>query len=161
MALTGEDWLAQTVEETLEPDLPICDTHHHFWVSRPEPPAYQRYLLPELAADVGSGHNVRSTVFIEVRCEYRRDGPEEMRPVGEVEYIETIADEAATGSHGPTKAAAAIMGHADLKLGDAVRPALEAMVAASPRPVPGRPAFDGMGCQPGVGAARYSGRPFH
>ncbi len=132
MVTKGEDWLAQTVEETLEPDLPICDTHHHFWVSRPEPPAYQRYLLPELTADVTSGHNVTSTVFIEVRCEYRRDGPEAMRPVGEVEYIETIAAEAATGSHGPTKAAAAIIGHADLKLGDAVRPVLEAMVAASP-----------------------------
>ena len=132
MVLKGEEWLAQTVEETLEPDLPICDTHHHFWVSRPEPPAYQRYLLPELTADVGSGHNVTSTVFIEVRCEYRAEGPEEMRPVGEVEYIETIAAEAATGSHGPTKAAAAIMGHADLKLGEGVRPVLEAMVAASP-----------------------------
>jgi hypothetical protein len=37
--------LAQTLEPILEPDLPICDYHHHFWVHRPEPPAYQRYLL--------------------------------------------------------------------------------------------------------------------
>ena len=85
-----------------------------------------------MSADVNSGHNVRSTVFIEVRCEYRQDGPEEMRPVGEVEYIETIAAESATGSHGQTRAAAAIIGHADLKIGDAVRPVLEAMQAASP-----------------------------
>jgi predicted TIM-barrel fold metal-dependent hydrolase len=132
MVLKGEDWLAQTVETTLEPEIPICDTHHHFWVSRPEPAAYQRYLLPELTADVSSGHNVRSTVFIEVRCEYRQSGPEEMRPVGEVEYIETIASESATGSNGPTKAAVGIIGHADLKLGAAVRPVLEAMRAASP-----------------------------
>ena len=132
MALKGEDWLALTTEETLEPDIPICDPHHHFWISRPEPAAYQRYLLPELSADVNSGHNVRSTVFIEVRCEYRQDGPEEMRPVGEVEYIETIAAESATGSHGQTRAAAAIIGHADLKIGDTVRPVLEAMQAASP-----------------------------
>ena len=132
MALKGENWLALTPEETLEPDIPICDPHHHFWISRPEPAAYQRYLLPELAADVNSGHNVRSTVFIEVRCEYRRDGPEEMRPVGEVEYIETIADESAAGSHGPSRAAAAIIGHADLKIGDAARPVLEAMQQASP-----------------------------
>ena len=55
-----------------------------------------------------------------------------MKPVGEVEYIQTIADESATGSHGSTRAAAAIIGHADLKLGEGVRPVLEAMRAASP-----------------------------
>ena len=132
MVTGGPDWLAKTPENTLEPDIPICDPHHHFWVSRPEPVHYQSYLLPELAADVNSGHNVRSTVFIEARSEYRQIGPEEMRPVGEVEFIETIASESATGSHGPTHAAAAIVGHADLKLGDAVRPVLEALQAASP-----------------------------
>lgn len=128
----GNEWLAQTQEETLEPEIPICDPHHHFWVARPDPVHYQQYLLPELSSDVGSGHNVKSTVFIEVRCEYRTDGPDEMKPVGEVEYIQTIADAAADGSQGPTKAAAAIIGHADLKLGDGVRPVLEAMQAASP-----------------------------
>ena len=132
MAPGGADWLAKTPEETLEPEIPICDPHHHFWVSRPEPVDYQRYLLPELSEDVNSGHNVRSTVFIEVRCEYRQSGPEEMKPVGEVEYIQTIADASATGQHGPTRAAAAIIGHADLKLGDEVRPVLEAMRSASP-----------------------------
>ncbi len=132
MAPGGNDWLAKTPEETLEPELPICDPHHHFWVARPEPEHYQQYLLPELAADVNSGHNVRSTVFIEVRAEYRNDGPDEMKPVGEVEYIQTIADDSAAGNHGPTRAAAAIIGHADLKLGEGVRPVLEAMRAASP-----------------------------
>ena len=125
----GNDWLAQTLEDTLEPEIPICDPHHHFWVARPEPVHYQKYLLPELSDDVGSGHNVKSTVFIEVRCEYRTDGPDEMKPVGEVEYIQTIADVASAGR---TKAAAGIIGHADLKLGEGVRPVLEAMRAASP-----------------------------
>jgi len=132
MAPGGNEWLAQTPEETLEPEIPICDPHHHFWVSRPEPAQYQRYLLPDLAADVGSGHDVRSTVFIEVRCEYRNDGPDAMKPVGEVEYVQTIAEASASGSHGPTRAAAAIIGYADLKLGNGVRPVLEAMQAASP-----------------------------
>jgi predicted TIM-barrel fold metal-dependent hydrolase len=132
MAPGGSDWLAQTPEETLEPEIPICDPHHHFWVSRPDPAHYQQYLLPELAADVNSGHNVRSTVFIEVHCEYRQDGPDEMKPVGEVEYIQAIADDSATGKHGTTRAAAAIIGHADLKLGEDVRRVLEAMQAASP-----------------------------
>ena len=47
MAPGGNDWLAQTPEEPLEPEIPICDPHHHFWVSRPEPAHYQQYLLPE------------------------------------------------------------------------------------------------------------------
>ena len=104
------DWLAQTQEATLEPDLLICDSHHHFWVQRPEPPAYQRYLLADLAADINSGHNVRSTVFIEARSEYRTEGPEELRPVGEVEFVQKLADESATGAYGPARAAAAIIG---------------------------------------------------
>jgi predicted TIM-barrel fold metal-dependent hydrolase len=56
-----------------------------------------------------------------------------MRPVGEVAHVNGLADEAASGKHGPTKIAAAIVGHADLKLGDRVAPVLEAMQAASPR----------------------------
>jgi predicted TIM-barrel fold metal-dependent hydrolase len=127
-------WLQLTPETALEPALPICDPHHHLWAHRHEPPAYQRYLLPDFAADIGnSGHNVRSTVFIEVRTFYRDDGPEEMRPLGEVAHVDRLADEAASGKHGPTEIAAAIVGHADLKLGDRVAPVLEAMRAASPR----------------------------
>src|SRR5262249_8792371 len=56
-----------------------------------------------------------------------------MRPVGEVAHVNGLADQAATGKHGPTKIAAAIVGHADLKLGDRVAPVLEAMQTASPR----------------------------
>jgi predicted TIM-barrel fold metal-dependent hydrolase len=127
-------WLQLTPEIALEPVLPICDPHHHVWADRHEPPFYQRYLLPDLVADIrDSGHNVRSTVFIEVKAFYRADGPQEMRPVGEVAHVNGLADEAASGKHGPTKIAAAIIGHADLKLGERVTPVLEAMQAASPR----------------------------
>ena len=56
-----------------------------------------------------------------------------MRPVGEVAHVDALADEAASGKHGPAKIAAAIVGHADLKLGDRVAPVVEAMQAASPR----------------------------
>ena len=114
MTLQGNDWLALTKEPTLEPEFPICDPHHHFWEYRPEPAAYQRYLLPELSNDLNSGHNVRSTAFIEVRSNYRSDGPPEMRPVGEVEFVEALAEASATGQYGPARAAAAIIGHADL-----------------------------------------------
>jgi len=132
MPIGDKDWLALTPETALEPELPICDPHHHLWAHREEPAAYQRYLLPDLAADVHSGHNVRSTVFIEVKAFYRADGPAAMRPVGEVEHVEKLATESASGKYGPARMAAAIVGHADLKLGDEVAPVLEVMQAASP-----------------------------
>src|SRR3954453_20709290 len=132
MPFGGNDWLALTEEETLEPEIPICDPHHHFWDFRTARIPYQRYLLHELIADVGRGHNVRSTVFIEARAMYRPDGPVEMRPVGEVEFVQGLAAASASGLYGPCRAAAAIVGHADLKLGDRVKPVLEALQAASP-----------------------------
>ena len=128
----GNDWLALTQESPLEPELPICDSHHHFWDFRTGRIPYQRYLLHELAADIHGGHNVRSTVFIEARAMYRADGPEEMRPVGEVEFVQGLAAASASGLYGPGRAAAAIVGHANLNLGDGVAPVLEALRAASP-----------------------------
>jgi L-fuconolactonase len=132
MPYGGNDWLALTQEETLEPEIAICDPHHHFWDFRSERIPYQRYLLHELAADINCGHNVRSTVFIEARSMYRPGGPSELRPVGEVEFVQGLAAASATGLYGPCRAAAAIVGHADLKLGDRVEPVLQALQAASP-----------------------------
>ena len=132
MPFGGNDWLALTQESSVEPEIPICDPHHHFWDFRPQRVPYQRYLLHELAADVNSGHNVRSTVFIEARSMYRADGPEEMRPVGEVEFVQGLAAASASGLYGPCRAAAAIVGHADLNLGERVAPVLEALQVASP-----------------------------
>ena len=63
---------------------------------------------------------------------YRPDGPLELRTVGEVEFVQGLAAAAATGLYGPCRAAAAIIGHADLKLGDRVEPVLEALRGASP-----------------------------
>ena len=65
-------------EEILEPDLPICDPHHHLW----DFPT-SRYLLTELLADVRSGHNVLRTVFVECTSFYRDSGAEELRVVAE------------------------------------------------------------------------------
>ena len=132
MAFGGNDWLALTQEPTLEQNLPICDPHHHFWDLRPQSTPYQRYLLHELNGDIYSGHNVRSTVFLEARSMYRSGGPAELRPVGEVEFVQGLAAASASGVYGPARAAAAIIGHADLKLAGNVAPVLEALQAASP-----------------------------
>ncbi len=132
MPFGGNDWLALTEEPTLEPEIPICDPHHHFWDLRPERIPYPRYLLHELLADINSGHNVRSTVFVETRAMYRPEGPEELRPVGEVEFVQGLAAASASGIYGPSRAAASIVGHANLLLGERVEPVLEALQAASP-----------------------------
>jgi L-fuconolactonase len=120
-------WLAKRPAETaLEPELRIVDPHHHFW----ETPQRGRYLLPELLADIGGGHNIVATVFLECRSMYRKAGPAEMAPVGEVEFVNGIAAMSASGGYGPCRVAEAIVGHADLTLGARVREVLEAEIEA-------------------------------
>jgi L-fuconolactonase len=112
-------------EDVLEPELPICDAHHHMWLARG---AAAPYTIDELRADTGSGHNVVRTVFVECHSQYLTDGPVEMRPVGEVAWVAAVAEEADRRGGGPP--IAAIVGHADLSLGEAVQPVLEALDAA-------------------------------
>jgi L-fuconolactonase len=121
-----EVWLAkQAPEPILDPDLPIIDPHHHLW-DRP----HHRYLLEDFLADVRSGHHVVATVFEECHSMYRADGPEELRPVGETEFVAGIAARSASGLYGSTRVAAGIVGFADLRLGDRVEPVLEALIRA-------------------------------
>ena len=126
MSTQRESWLALTVEDALEPGMPICDPHHHFWDRDGD-----RYLLDQLTQDVGGGHNIAQTVFIECRSMYRAQGPEEMRSVGEVEFVQGIAAQSASGQYGSTAVASGIVGNANLMLGAAVEPVLEAHLAAS------------------------------
>ena len=134
---TNDDWLALTTEDTLEPDLPICDPHHHLWDTGYEPgvafraeQVANRYLLDEILADTSSGHNVVSTVFIECASMYKAKGPDALRPVGETEFVNGIAAMSASGQYGKTRIAAGIVGFADLNLGAAVGEVLDAHIAA-------------------------------
>jgi predicted TIM-barrel fold metal-dependent hydrolase len=134
-------------EAILEPDLPIVDPHHHLWdrrnyappASTPAAPEHpfvtaiadaRRYLLDELLADTGSGHNVRATVFVECGAMYRADGPFDSRPVGETEFVNGVAAMSASGTYGETRACAGIVGKADLLLGESVTDVLEAHIRA-------------------------------
>jgi predicted TIM-barrel fold metal-dependent hydrolase len=116
------------MEEILEPERPICDPHHHLW----DHPG-RRYLLDELLADTGSGHNVVVTVFVECMSMYRASGPQEIRPVGETEFVNGVAAMSASGGFGPTRVASGIVSFADLALGERVGAVLDAHLAASPR----------------------------
>jgi L-fuconolactonase len=121
-----KDWLDRRREEVLEPDLPIVDPHHHL-IDRPESGTY---LLPDLLEDIASGHKVVATVYLEWLSMYRADGPEDMRPVGEIEFANGVAAMCAGGSYGKTRVCAGIVGHADLMLGARVDKVLEAMIVA-------------------------------
>src|SRR6266536_2295561 len=125
----NHDWLALTSEEALEPELPICDPHHHLWDKRPARIA-ERYLLDEILEDVGAGHNVVSTVFIECGAMYRADADEALRPVGETEFVNGIAAMSASNEYGAVRIAAGIVGRANLCLGDGVATVLDAHLEA-------------------------------
>lgn len=120
-------WLARTTEEAIEPDLLICDPHHHLW-DFPD----NRYLVDELLKEVGGGHRVTKTVFVECLQMYRTDGPQELRPVGETEFVERITG-ASESRAGDIRVAAGIVGFADLTLGSAVQRVIEAHMKGSDR----------------------------
>lgn len=141
MAIQKEAWYNLINEDPLEPELQICDPHHHLWDYPDNLPEdrirkshrhARHYMLKELLEDVSGGHNILQTVFIECGSMYRKDGPLEMRPIGQTEFVQGIAAQAASGQYGKTLVAAGIVGFADLTLGSAVAPVLEAHVEASP-----------------------------
>jgi L-fuconolactonase len=129
---TNADWLALNVEEALEPDLPICDPHQHFWDFRTDT-VHPHYMLDEFLADIAGGHNIRATVFLDCHAMYKTEGPSEMRVVGETEFVNGIAAMSASGQYGPTRVAAGIVSYADLSIGDRAGAVLEAHMAAGGR----------------------------
>lgn len=119
----NEDWLETRREVVFDKHQPIIDAHHHLF-ERPG----QRYLAEQLKSDIGPDLNVIATVFVQARSFYRASGPDAFRPIGETEFAASVA-QAALVSDGP-KLCAAIVGYADLTLGDALRPVLEAHISA-------------------------------
>lgn len=115
------------LEAPLDPELPICDAHHHLWERGPS-----GYLLDAFLLDITSGHNIVSTVAVECGYGYRKNVTEELRPIGETEFLETMANGACADARIQTHVAAAIVGHANLVLGEGVAPVLEGHLAASP-----------------------------
>ncbi|MBI3515276.1 MAG: amidohydrolase, partial [Proteobacteria bacterium] len=122
-----EDWLAKRKEDILDPDLPIVDPHHHL-IDRPQTNGV--YLLPDFLRDLGSGHNITATVYLEWLSMYRADGPDALRPVGEIEFANGVAAMCASGGYGKPRVCAGIVGHADLNIGALIEKTLEAMVVA-------------------------------
>lgn len=125
MSVDGE-WLSLNREPAIEPELKIIDPHHHFW----DRPGF-RYMLDDFLADIADGHNIVGSVFVEGGSRqqvggsmYRADGPEELRSLGETEFVDDLAAVARTGRHGPAGLCAGIVSYVDLRLGEAVKPVL-------------------------------------
>ena len=131
-------------ESIIEPDLPIIDPHHHLWDLRPllgmfpEPrhpfldtvARSAHYTFDQLLADTQSGHRILGTIFMECGAFYDPSRGEALKVVGEVEYVNGVAAQGASGLYGAFRPCAGIVGHADLMLGDGAKPVLEALIAA-------------------------------
>lgn len=115
-------WLQASREEALEPALPIIDPHHHFSEH------WGGYLPDDLLADA-AGHDVQATVYVQCGWQYRQEGPQSLRPIGETESV-VAATREANRRQSRTRVAAGIVGYADLRLGAAVDEVLAAQVDA-------------------------------
>jgi L-fuconolactonase len=100
----SDEWRALVDEPVFDARQRIVDPHHHLWPSGPLP-----YNLTDLLADVGSGHKVEQTVFMECRAAYRTEGPAALAPIGETAWV--AAEARRSGG-----LIAGIVGHADLRL---------------------------------------------
>ncbi len=122
MTLVRKDWLKLTEESVIDPDLSICDPHHHLWYQ-----SDNDYTLEDLRQDIAGGHRVVQTVFVESCKMLRKDGPPEFQPVGETEFIQ----DAVSRQTGDTVVAAGIVGFVDLvSTASAAAPVLEAHIEA-------------------------------
>ena len=119
-----ERWLAQRQEPAREPAREIVDPHHHLWDR-----GGHRYLAANYLADAGGGHQLSATVYVECLANYRTDGPEPLRCVGETAFVAGIAHGDTTGTG--TRLCAGIVARADLALGSAVEEVLEAHAQAA------------------------------
>lgn len=113
-------------EPILEPDLPIIDAHHHL-IDRPG----LRYMIDDYLADTRAGHRVSASVYVETSAFARTDGPEVLRPLGEIEFANGIGAMCDSGRYG-CRVCAAIVGHADMRLGDEVARLLDLALERAP-----------------------------
>ena len=114
-------------EPILEPDLPILDAHIHLF----DLPG-NRYMLEDYLDDARAGHNIVGAIYCETQAFARTDGPEHLRPLGEVEFANGMAAMCASGRYGSCKVAHGIIGHADLSLGSMVAELLDRCMDAAP-----------------------------
>ena len=112
--------------DILHADLPIIDAHHHLIGGSGHSYSIQDYL-----GDCTSGHLIKASVYIEVRQNYWKTGPLELRPVGETEFVANLKEVKDTddGRIIP-RLCSGIIGFAELERGDQVEEVLDAHIEA-------------------------------
>jgi predicted TIM-barrel fold metal-dependent hydrolase len=140
-------WAAQTKEAALEPALPIVDPHHHLWQR-----AGNDYLFHDLLADT-------QEVFVDCHSMYRKDGPAELRCIGETEFANGVAAMSASGLYGDLRACAGIVSHVDLRLGAKAGPVFDAQIAAGNGRFKGIRHQTGWDADPGIRNSRTDPTP--
>ena len=128
MSTEHDEWLALTKEDAIDPELSICDPHHHFW-DWPD----GRYLVEDFFQDINGGHNIVQTVFVESESVNKKYAAHGMQPVDETKFVHDIVNQNVSEQYRSTKVAAGIVSFADLTLGSAVGPVIEEHLAASDR----------------------------
>ena len=126
------DWLAQVSEAALEPELPVIDAHHHLWPTSPIPEFAPWGVAEAIEYKSYSGHNIVATVHVEAHTNYRQAGQEELRCVGETEFVERAAETAEQMGGRAAGLCAGIVGAGDMLLGAGLDKVLAAHQAASP-----------------------------
>lgn len=122
MSYERHEWLARRVETAHDPDQAIIDPHHHLW-HRDD----SSYLAAQLHGDTSASHNVTHTVFVECSAAYDDNAAPEFAPVGETTFV---ADQAAAMRELGASELAAIVGFANLTLGEALDDVLRAHIQA-------------------------------
>ena len=105
----------------MEPDLPICDAHHHLW----EYPG-NVYLGKDLIEDI-DGHNIVQTVVVEAWGRNIRSRGKMKEPAEET----ALAVAESNSNPGRTRIAGGIVGYADLMAGKAVEKVIESQLWVS------------------------------
>jgi predicted TIM-barrel fold metal-dependent hydrolase len=147
-------WVARHSEPALEPDLPIVDPHHHLWQR-----AGNDYMFHDLLADTRTGHNIVATVFVDCHSMYRKEGPAELRCVGETEFANGVAAMSASGIYGNLRACAGIVSHVDLRLGSKAGAVFDAQIAAGNGRFKGIRYQTGWDADPGIRNSRTDPTP--
>lgn len=116
----SQAWLDSVFEDVVDPDAPIIDPHHHLWPAGGSLP----YGLADLEADLGSGHHVVDTVFVECGAAYDRSAGDAFAPVGETTFVTGEAERSGRTVMG------GIVAHADLRDAEHLDAVLDAHDAA-------------------------------
>lgn len=101
------DWLDQVREDILDPEIPIVDTHHHLYQT-----GGMVYEVSDLLKEIGSGHDVRKTVYVECKQFFDDDAPEHLQSVGETRQVAEWAEEMA----GTGREIGGIVSYSDLRM---------------------------------------------